>query len=143
MRSLIFSTMLAMVLTLTGVLTFGGAEQNEVSKPSEGIEQRKDLNVNAQEKSGDMNPQEYIVKKGDTVVEISETFLGTLEKWQEIAKANDLDNPDQPEFGDHLLIPNASVNINSEFNQRPNTDNQEEPPDAGSKINQMNDDPGL
>ena len=143
MRNFIFSTLFAMVLTLTGVITFAYGGQDNDAQTNKSIEQSKDPNVDAQGESGDMHAQEYIVKEGDTLAEIAEKFLGTQEKWQEIARANDLDNPDKLDVGDRLLIPDGSVNKKNEFNQEPNTDNLEDTPDTGSKSNQMDDSPKL
>lgn len=143
MRNFIFSTLFAMVLTLTGVITFAYGGQDKDAQTNKSIEQSKDSNVDAQGESGDMHAQEYIVKEGDTLAEIAEKFLGTQEKWQEIARANDLDNPDKLDVGDRLLIPDGSVNKKNEFNQEPNTDNREDTPDTGSKSNQMDDSPKL
>jgi len=141
MRSLIFSTLFAMVLTLTGVITLAYGEQDKDAQKS--IEQNKNPNVDVQEESGDMQAQEYIVKEGDTLAEIAEKFLGTQEKWQEIARANHLDNPDRLEVGDRLLIPDASEIKKDEFNQESNTDSLDDTPDTGSKSNQMDDSPEL
>lgn len=137
MRSLIFSTLLAMLLALTGVLTFAADNQDEGAQTSESIEQNKDPDVDAQQESGDMNAEEYIVKKGDTLAGIAETFLGTQEKWQEIAKANDLGNPDQIDVGDRLLIPDASGNKKDELDQEPNEQKPVDTPDAAGNSDQM------
>ena len=142
MRRLILSTLFAILLTLTGVITFAYGEHDKGAQADKSIEQHKPA-VDAQKESGDMQAQEYIVKEGDTLAKIAERFLGTQEKWQEIARANHLDNPDKLDVGHRLIIPEASEIKNNEFNQESNTDSLDDTPDTGSKSNQMDDSPKL
>lgn len=137
MRNLIFSTLFATALAVAGVSSFAYSGQDKDAQTYKSTEQSEEHNVNAQDESGDMRGQEYIVKKGDTLAEISEKFLGTQEKWPEIAKANDLDNPDQIDVGDHLLIPDASGNKKDEFSQEPKEQNLGNTPDTAGKSDQM------
>lgn len=52
-------------------------------------------------------PQKYTVRPGDTLSKISKYFYGDANKYPQIAKANNLDNPDQIKTGQELLIPAA------------------------------------
>ena len=51
--------------------------------------------------------QTYTVRPGDTLSKISRDFYGDANKYPQIAKANNLDNPDQIKVGQQLLIPAA------------------------------------
>lgn len=51
--------------------------------------------------------QTYTVQPGDTLSKISKRFYGDPNKYPQIAKANNLDNPDQIKAGQQLLIPAA------------------------------------
>lgn len=51
--------------------------------------------------------QTYTVRPGDTLSQISKDFYGDASKYQQIAKANNLANPDQIKAGQQLLIPAA------------------------------------
>jgi nucleoid-associated protein YgaU len=52
-------------------------------------------------------PQKYVVRPGDTLSKISKYFYGDANKYPQIAKANNLENPDQIKAGQELLIPAA------------------------------------
>jgi nucleoid-associated protein YgaU len=52
-------------------------------------------------------PQTYTVRPGDTLSKISRYFYGDANKYVQIAKANNLENPDQIKAGQQLLIPAA------------------------------------
>lgn len=56
-----------------------------------------------------MRPEggEYTVQSGDTLATIAEEQLGSQDRWQEIAMANDLENPDRIFEGQKLTIPPA------------------------------------
>lgn len=47
----------------------------------------------------------YVVKKGDTLSGIAQRFYGDSSRWQLIAKANDLANPNMMRVGMELMIP--------------------------------------
>lgn len=51
--------------------------------------------------------QTYTVRPGDTLSKISKYFYGDANKYPQIVKANNLDNPDQIKPGQQLLIPAA------------------------------------
>lgn len=47
----------------------------------------------------------YTVKAGDTLSKISKEFYGDANKYMDIAKANNIDNPDKINVGQELVIP--------------------------------------
>jgi nucleoid-associated protein YgaU len=51
--------------------------------------------------------QTYTVQPGDTLSKISKRFYGDRNRYPQIAKANNLENPDQIKAGQQLLIPAA------------------------------------
>ena len=51
---------------------------------------------------------EYVVKEGDTLSEIAEERLGSQAKWDLIARANNLEDPDIIYVGQHLSMPSGS-----------------------------------
>ena len=52
---------------------------------------------------GDEQP--YTVKPGDTLSAVSKLFYGSANKYPQIAKANNLDNPDNVRVGTELSLP--------------------------------------
>lgn len=63
-----------------------------------------DLNHDIEVREGQ---QTYTVRPGDTLSKISKYFYGDANKYPQIVKANNLDNPDQIKPGQQLLIPAA------------------------------------
>jgi nucleoid-associated protein YgaU len=51
--------------------------------------------------------QTYTVRPGDTLSKISKYFYGDANKYPQIVKANNLDDPDKIKAGQQLLIPAA------------------------------------
>ncbi len=49
--------------------------------------------------------QEYIVQRGDSLWKIAERTYGTGYKWVDIARANNLTNPDIIHAGNTLTLP--------------------------------------
>ena len=126
MRRFVISTLIATGLTLTGQSSFAYDELNKEAQ-NQGIEQGTESKVDMQNDSEGM--QQYVVKRGDTLAEIAEKFLGSQAKWQEIAEANHLNNPNELNVGDRLLIPAASEDEKNEFNPEPKKDVSEDPRD--------------
>jgi putative chitinase len=63
--------------------------------------------------SSEQNDEEvYVVQKGDNLWKIAESKLGDGFKWQEIAHANGITNPDLIETGQKLNIPTISAGEN-------------------------------
>ncbi|MEO8664781.1 MAG: LysM peptidoglycan-binding domain-containing protein [Ignavibacteria bacterium] len=49
--------------------------------------------------------KKYVVKSGDTLSKISKEFYGDANKYMDIAKANNISNPDKINVGQELNIP--------------------------------------
>ena len=64
-----------------------------------------DLKHDIEAKSG---AQDYTVQPGDNLSKISKHFYGDANKYQVIAKANSLDDPDKIKVGQKLVIPAAA-----------------------------------
>jgi nucleoid-associated protein YgaU len=64
-----------------------------------------DLKHDIEAKSG---AQDYTVQPGDNLSKISKHFYGDANKYQVIAKANNLDDPDKIKVGQKLVIPAAA-----------------------------------
>lgn len=52
---------------------------------------------------GDSQP--YTIKSGDNLSKISKLFYGTPNKYNEIAQANGIDNPDRIQAGQEINVP--------------------------------------
>jgi nucleoid-associated protein YgaU len=50
-------------------------------------------------------PREYTVKAGDTLASIALMMYGDRRRWPEIARRNELANPNIIQVGQRLLIP--------------------------------------
>jgi LysM repeat protein len=62
-----------------------------------------DLNLELANTGGDEQP--YTVKSGDNLSKIAERFYGHANKYNEIAQANNIDNPDLIKIGQDLSLP--------------------------------------
>jgi nucleoid-associated protein YgaU len=51
------------------------------------------------------NSQPYTIKSGDSLSKISKLFYGNANKYNEIASANGIDNPDRIQAGQQINIP--------------------------------------
>ena len=56
-----------------------------------------------------MNKNEYVVKKGETLWEISKKIYGTGELYHIIAKENKISNPDTIQNGQIIKIPDIEI----------------------------------
>src|SRR3972149_7812428 len=84
------------IITLTGILVIN-ASSYSLSQSSE---------VNAEEQVKDRNTSDYTIKKGDTLWDISETFLNNPFHWPYIWENNDyIRNPDLIFPGNRIIIP--------------------------------------
>lgn len=117
----------ALIILVLGVLiynyfnknngTLGPAQQTE-------SEQKQDV-------AKDKLPGEYIVKDGDTLFIISEKYYADGNKFEEIAKVNNLVNPDQIETGQVLQIPKLISQI-AESSPQPSNLNLSEDQNLGT-----------
>lgn len=80
----------ALIILVVGILVFNYFNRQ---KPDLGPAQQTEVE------------NQYTVKEGDTLFEISEKYYGDGYKYPEIAKVNNLTNPDQIEKGQVLQIP--------------------------------------
>ncbi len=62
---------------------------------------------------------QYTVKAGDTLATIAEAELGSQDRWQEIASANNIENPDRIFEGQTLTIPAAQDGSSLAQNEQP------------------------
>ena len=84
------------IITLTGILIIN-ASSYSFSQSSE---------VNAEEQVKDRDTSDYTIKKGDTLWDISETFLKNPFRWPYIWENNDyIRNPDLIFPGNRIIIP--------------------------------------
>ena len=54
---------------------------------------------------------EYVVKKGDSLWSIAKRYLGSGFKYKDIAKSNNISNPDDIEVGQKIILPDPPRNI--------------------------------
>ena len=78
---------------------------------------------------------EYTVQSGDTLSSIAEAELGSQDRWQEIARANDIENPDRIFAGQKLTIPAANETAGQERSEAeaPAKQNEASDTDVGAK----------
>ena len=102
MRHLFLSSLLVTGLALSGVSAVYAADQ--YGNPQDSMQESESSRQNpAANPSGE--GQEYTVKAGDTLASIAEAELGSSDKWQKIAQANNIQNPDRIFAGQKLTIP--------------------------------------
>lgn len=89
----------ALIILVVGILLFNFFNRE---KADLGPAQQTEVEVDVAPES---LPGSYTVKEGDTLFAISEKYYGDGYKYTEIAKVNNLTNPDQIEKGQVLQIP--------------------------------------
>lgn len=92
----------ALIILVIGILVFNYFNRN---KATLGPAQQNQQEQQAGNVSPDKLPGKYAVKEGDTLFLIAEAYYQDGEKFTEIAKANNLTNPDSIETGQVLEIP--------------------------------------
>jgi len=95
--SLILGTILVIVI---GFLTF-----SIISSARKNAEQKSDI------KETVTLPTTYMVSEGDSLWDISMKFYNSGYNWTDIAKENNLENPDGLAVGQELTIPNVTPMI--------------------------------
>ncbi|MBI2329949.1 LysM peptidoglycan-binding domain-containing protein [Candidatus Daviesbacteria bacterium] len=92
----------ALIVLVIGVLIFNYFNRG---KPTLGPAQQTDQTKTLGDVSADKLPGKYTVKEGDTLFIIAENYYKDGERFTEIAKANNLSDPNQIENGQVLEIP--------------------------------------
>jgi len=101
--------LLASILT-TG-LALGGASgvyaADQYGNTHDGAQQSENYQQDSTPDKYSAKSGQYTVKSGDTLASIAEEQLGSPDRWQEIARANDIENPDRIFEGQTLTLPAA------------------------------------
>ncbi len=92
----------ALIVIIIGILVFNYFNRNNATL---GPAQQANKQEAGQDVTPDKLPGKYTVKEGDTLFTIAENYYKDGFKYTEIAKANNLSNPDQLETGSSLEIP--------------------------------------
>lgn len=92
----------ALIVIIIGILVFNYFNRDNASL---GPAQQANKQEAGQDVKPDKLPGKYTVKEGDTLFTIAENYYKDGFKYTEIAKANNLSNPDQLETGSSLEIP--------------------------------------
>ncbi len=103
---------ISMILGVLVVIVSGVLVVNYFKDKNKGSVLTTEKNVNSQVSL----PNTHTVIKGETLWKISETYFGSGYNWVDIAKANNLKNPDRIEEGQVLTIPKKTSNLPSENN---------------------------
>lgn len=85
----------ALIILVIGILVF-----NYFNRPKP--------NLGPSQQTENISSEKYRVKEGDTLFSVAEKFYQDGYKYQEIAKSNNLENPDLLEVGQTLEIPKLS-----------------------------------
>lgn len=89
----------ALIILVVGILIFNYFNKNKATLgPAQQTESQQDV-------SPGQLPGKYTVKDGDTLFSISDKYYQNGYKYTEVAKVNNLSNPDQIEAGQVLEIP--------------------------------------
>lgn len=59
----------------------------------------------AVQQGAELSGEQYVVQSGDTLSGLAERFLGSSDRWKQIADANGIQNPDMISVGQKLEIP--------------------------------------
>ena len=110
----------ALIILVVGILVFNYFNRNKAD-----LGPAQNTTMEQQDVTTDKLPGKYTVKEGDTLFDIAQNYYKDGYKYTEIAKANNLTNPDELEKGQVLEIPKleaASVAPSAMDNS--NTDTQ-------------------
>ncbi len=105
MNRLLAASILTTGLALSGAAGVYAAEQYG-SSPDAAQQSENYQQYMIPDNSG-LENREYTVKAGDTLASIAEELLGSPDRWTEIARANNIQNPDRITEGETLSIPAA------------------------------------
>lgn len=90
-------------------LVLGGANPNEVFNAQEAFKDRHNLNDDGTKKKKAENGIKYIIQKGDTLSDIAKRTLGSASKYKELARLNNIANPDYIQAGQEIIIPELEL----------------------------------
>lgn len=109
----------ALIVLVIGILVFNYFNRNEADLgPAQQTQQEE------QDVSKENLPGKYTVKEDDTLFTIAEKYYADGYQYSEIAKANNLTNPDQIEKGQVLQIP--KLELQAEAQPTPSASPKEE-----------------
>ncbi|MEW6145763.1 MAG: LysM domain-containing protein [Thermodesulfobacteriota bacterium] len=103
MNRLLLASILATGLALGGASGVYAADQ--YGNPEDGSQPSENYQLDPAQDQHSAVGGQYTVKAGDTLATIAEEQLGSQDRWQEIAMANNLENPDRIFEGQTLTIP--------------------------------------
>ncbi len=103
----------ALIVLVIGILIFNYFSKSKATLgPAQQTEAQQDV-------SPSKLPGKYTIKDGDTLFMIADKYYQDGYKYTEIAKANNLTNPDQIETGQVLEIPKLAVQLQTEASPQP------------------------
>jgi LysM repeat protein len=105
MNRLLLASILATGLALGGASGVYAADQYGI--PEDSNQQSENYRPDSAPDKSSVEGGQYTVKAGDTLATIAEAELGSQDRWQEIASANNLENPDRIFEGQTLMLPAA------------------------------------
>jgi LysM repeat protein len=114
MNRLLLASILATGLALG---TSGVFAADQYGNSSDETQQSENYNQSSSTQNLGSGGGEYTVQSGDTLSSIAEAELGSQDRWQEIARANDIENPDQIFAGQKLTIPAGQSEAGSAGNE--------------------------
>jgi LysM repeat protein len=106
MNRLLLASILATGLALGGASGVYAADQ--YGNPEDSSQPSENYQLDQAQDQFSAEGGQYTVKAGDTLAAIAEAELGSRDRWQEIAMANNLENPDRIFEGQTLTIPAAA-----------------------------------
>jgi LysM repeat protein len=134
MKRLLLSSIIATGLALG---TSGVFAADQSGNSSDEIRQSENYQQNSSDQNLGSEGGEYTVQSGDTLSSIAEAELGSQDRWQEIARANDIENPDRIFAGQKLTLPAGQSGTGTAANE---TAGQEElAAEAPAKQNEASD----
>lgn len=99
----------ALIILVVGVLVFNFFNKN---KPTLGPAQQTQVQTQeSKDVTKDQLPGKYTVKDGDTLFNIAQNYYSDGSKFEELAKVNNLTNPDEIAQGQVLQIPKLAAQI--------------------------------
>ena len=114
-ESLVSRGLGVLVIVVVGVLLynyFQGVESGKITPELETIEV-VDTEVSYREEGGEIIPtdlpEKHVVQTNDSLWKIAETYYGSGYNWVDIAKANEILNPDIISSGQELSLPEVAV----------------------------------